>query len=145
MYNSPIELLITDIQNQIMKQQDEEIYQAVLHYVPNVDREELIRALQYDRNQYEKGYADGKRDALPKWIPVTERLPDVAITHKNRWEHSTESVHVLCACLQKSGKRMVKEGSCKVYASGTIYWMIPGTVDSVTHWMPLPEAPKEVE
>ena len=80
---------------------------------------------------------------VQKWIPVTERLPEVAIIHKSRWEQSTESVHVLCACKQKSGKRMVKEGSCKVYASGTIYWMIPGTVDSVTHWMPLPQPPKE--
>ena len=64
MYNSPIELLVTDIQNQIVKQQDEEIYQAVLHYVPNVDKEELLRALQYDRGQYEKGYSDGKADAM---------------------------------------------------------------------------------
>ena len=64
MYKSPIELLIDDINHQIVKQQDEEIYQAVLHYVPNVDKEELIRALQYDRDQYEKGYADGKADAM---------------------------------------------------------------------------------
>lgn len=84
--------------------------------------------------------ADGV--TIQKWIPVTERLPEVAIIHKSRWEQSTESVHVLCACKQKSGKRMVKEGCCKVFASGTIYWMIPGTVDSVTHWMPLPEPPK---
>ena len=77
-----------------------------------------------------------------KWISVKDRLPEVAITHNNRWEKSTESVHVLCYCKQNSGKRMVKEGSCKVYASGTIYWMIPGTIDSVTHWMPLPQPPK---
>lgn len=64
MYESPIEMLVTDIQHQIVKRQDEEIYQAVLHYIPNVDREELIRALQYDRGQYEKGYADGKADAM---------------------------------------------------------------------------------
>jgi rubrerythrin len=70
MYNSPIEILITDIQHQIVKQQDEEIYQAVLNYVPNVDKEELLRALQYDRDQYEKGYADGKNDAVVhgRWI-----------------------------------------------------------------------------
>ena len=60
MYKSPIKLLVTEIQHQIVKQQDEEIYKAVLNYVPNVDKEELIRALQYDRDQYEKGYADAK-------------------------------------------------------------------------------------
>jgi hypothetical protein len=63
MYKSPIELLVTNVYDQIQKEQDEHIYQAVLQYVPNVDRAELIRALQYDRNQYEKGYMDGKRDA----------------------------------------------------------------------------------
>lgn len=64
MYKSPIDLLVTDIQHQIEKQQDEEIYKAVLHYVPNVDKTELIRALQYDRGQYEKGYQDGEAAAM---------------------------------------------------------------------------------
>lgn len=70
MYKSPIELLVTDIQDQIVKQQDEEVYKAVLHYVPNVDKEELIRALRYDRQQYEKGYLDGKADAVVhgRWV-----------------------------------------------------------------------------
>ena len=30
----------------------------------SVDKDELIRALQYDRGQYEKGYEDGKRDSV---------------------------------------------------------------------------------
>ena len=64
MYKSPIELLITEVTNQIVTEQDEAIFKSVLNYVPNVDRTELIRALQYDRNQYEKGYADGKADAM---------------------------------------------------------------------------------
>lgn len=68
MYKSPIELLVTNIYDQIQKDQDEHIYQAVLQYVPNVDREELIRALQYDRNQYEKGYMDGKADAMAELV-----------------------------------------------------------------------------
>ena len=70
MYKSPIELLVSDIQNQIVKQQDEGIYKAFLHYVPIVDKEELIRALNYDRQQYQKGYLDGKTDAVAhgRWI-----------------------------------------------------------------------------
>ena len=63
MYKSPLELIFTDISHQIAKQIDTDCYQAVVQYVPNVDKGELIRALQYDRQQYEKGYADGKRDA----------------------------------------------------------------------------------
>ena len=100
----------------------------------------LAEAIEYVVAMLKNQDANGV--TVQKWIPVTERLPDVAITHNNRWEKSTESVHVLCCCKQKSGKRMVKEGSCKVYSDGTIYWAIPGTIDSVTHWMPLPEPPK---
>ena len=59
MYKSPIELIIADIQHQIAKEQDEEIYKAVVSYIPNVDKEELLRALKYDRDQYDKGYGDG--------------------------------------------------------------------------------------
>ena len=76
MYRSPIDMLITDIQHQIAQQQDEEVYKAVVSVGINVDKEELLRALRYDRDQYEKGFADGKADAL-RWIPVTERLPEM--------------------------------------------------------------------
>jgi hypothetical protein len=56
--------MISDIQHQIAKEQDEEIYKAVVHYIPNIDKGELIRALQYDRDQYNKGYADGRANAV---------------------------------------------------------------------------------
>ena len=58
MYKSPIEVLTRDIYHQIKKQEDEQIYEAVLNVGVSVDKDELIRALQYDRGQYEKGYAD---------------------------------------------------------------------------------------
>lgn len=72
MYESPIELYISDISQQIAKQQDEQIWQAVVRCVPNVDKEELIRALQYDRKQYEKGYADGKAAAMAELVLCKE-------------------------------------------------------------------------
>ena len=59
MYRSPIEIIYGQIQKQI----EGDIFRAVQSYDINVDKDELIRALQYDRNQYEKGYADGKADA----------------------------------------------------------------------------------
>lgn len=64
MYKSPIDMLISDIQHQIVQQEDEHIYQAVLHCIPNVDREELLRALKYDRDQYNKGHLDGYTEAM---------------------------------------------------------------------------------
>jgi hypothetical protein len=39
---------------------------------------------------------------------------------------------------------MVKEGYCEWYNDyPEPRWQIPGTIDEVTHWMPLPEPPKE--
>lgn len=58
MYKSPVEVLTTDIQYQIDKGLAEETFKAIVSVGINVDKEEMIRALQYDREQYEKGYAD---------------------------------------------------------------------------------------
>lgn len=86
----------------------------------------------------------GDRNAPSKWIPVTERMPEVVSTHKHRRYTSQKSIRVLCVCVQKSGKRMVKEGYCEWYLDyPEPRWRVPGTIDSVTHWMPHPELPKE--
>jgi hypothetical protein len=37
---------------------------AVYQYDIKIEKEELIRALNYDRNQYNQGYDDGRRDAI---------------------------------------------------------------------------------
>lgn len=85
-------------------------------------------------------------ETVQRWIPVTERLPEVASVHKHRRYTSRKSIRVLCVCVQKSGKRMVKEGYCDWYNDyPEPRWRVPGTIDSVTHWMPHPELPKEVE
>ena len=64
MYRSPIEI----IYGQMETQMEGDILRAVQNYGINVDKEELTRALQYDRNQYEKGYADGKADAMAELV-----------------------------------------------------------------------------
>ena len=133
MYKSPISIYETAMQT-IMEQRENAIFAKVQDaFDVQVDKEELIRALKYDRNQYEAGYRDGKADAAPKWIPVTERMPD-------------EYQIVLAAC--KSGKIFVGE---YVDLGWRTLWRIRTARDStkeitqiVTHWMPLPEAPKEV-
>ena len=59
MYESPIEIFM----KQIRMKQDEAVLQAVQDIGIEVHKDELIKALQYDRGQYEKGYADGQKDA----------------------------------------------------------------------------------
>ena len=92
----------------------------------------------------EQAYKNGVEAGKPKWIPVGERLPEAASTHKHRRYTSQKSARVLCVCLQKDGKRMAKEGHCEWYdGRPEPIWRIPGTIDSVTHWMPMPDLPEE--
>lgn len=82
-----------------------------------------------------------------EWISVEDRLPEVETTAKGWGDHKVQkSIRVLCACKQKSGKVLVKEGYYELWDySVKPYWRIPGSIDSVTHWMPLPTPPTEKE
>lgn len=55
MYKSPIEI----IYGQLQRQFDDDILRAVQEYGIKVEKEELIKALSYERNQYDNGYKDG--------------------------------------------------------------------------------------
>lgn len=55
-YESPINI----IYGQMQLQMENEVCSAVQKVGINVNKDELIKALAYDRCQYEKGYADGK-------------------------------------------------------------------------------------
>jgi hypothetical protein len=54
-YESPIQIAI----GQMRMEHDNNIYRAVQEYGVDVDKDELIKALRYDRGQYEKGYVNG--------------------------------------------------------------------------------------
>lgn len=79
---------------------------------------------------YKKGYEDGQ----PKWIPVTEMLPD---TQEYDWV--LVQITFMPGCL--FGVPIVAE-----LRDGTWYdaydETIEGQFEKVTHWMPLPEPPK---
>ena len=54
-YESPIKIVI----GQMRMEQENNIYRAIQEYGVDVDKDELVKALHYDRNQYEKGYVNG--------------------------------------------------------------------------------------
>ena len=54
-----IQRIIDETTSELIKREEEAIMQAVREVDISVDKEELIRALQYGRNQYEAGVIDG--------------------------------------------------------------------------------------
>lgn len=79
-YESPVTVQMVKIQEiaqQIEAQRENEITLKISEQIGvNVDKDELKRALAYDRDQYRRGYEDGWRARskdVPQWIPVTYR------------------------------------------------------------------------
>ncbi len=69
-YESPITLMTEKIANDLANKTEELIMECVQRVGVSVDKDELVRAMNYDRGQYEKGYKDGMSDAVKhgKWI-----------------------------------------------------------------------------
>jgi hypothetical protein len=63
MYESPIEIITTGVHLLV----EENVYKTVTKLGINVDKEGLLRALQYDREQYQKGYDDGCKKAIKEF------------------------------------------------------------------------------
>lgn len=85
----------------------------------------------------------GNGVTVQEWISVDDKLPEVVSIQKGYRSTVKKSIRVLCVCVQKSGKTMVKEGYCEWYNDyQEPIWKIPGTIDEVTHWQYLPQPPK---
>ena len=66
-YESPITLIRTQTDNfikEVNEKTDEVIFKAVVNVLPQVNKEELIKALEYDRGQYIKGYQDRDKEIV---------------------------------------------------------------------------------
>ena len=60
-YESPIKTYLSEIETEF----SDAVFRAVQRVGIDVDKEELIKALKYDRKQYEQGYHDGIMFHLP--------------------------------------------------------------------------------
>lgn len=86
-WESPLEMMISDMQMNL----DGEIYKAVQRVGITVDKDELIKALEYDRGQYEKGYADA--------MATIVRCKDCMFSHIKKTRYCT---YMICDLLNIS-------------------------------------------
>ena len=78
-------------------------------------------------SQLQQAYEAGLRDAVPEWISVEERLP---VLHNGYSED--------CLVITNFGNRLISR-----YDSYSKSWSLYQCEDHiVTHWKPLPAAPK---
>lgn len=68
-YRSPIQQFVSDISLKM----ENDVYTAVQNVGIYVDKDELIKALQYDREQYSKGYSNGYAQGYEDGIAETMR------------------------------------------------------------------------
>lgn len=116
-YQSPIEKIYGEIQSDIARQEEDALVATVTREVGyKVDKDELIKALKYDRHQYEKGYYEGLH--ANKWHPVTEEPPELDKEYL----------------------------TCNIYGSMDVcFWTKDGWTicslheDNVRYWQPLPD------
>ena len=112
MHESPIEMIV----GQMKTEMENDLIHTVQKVTYKVDKDELIKALDYDRKQYQKGYNDGLN--ANKWISVKERMPE------------------------EKGDYLVTfiDGTVYVnhYDANKINW----GWEKTTHWQPLPTPPE---
>ena len=69
-YESPIKMYIGQMVEQVEKAREDEIIHTIHEqYAIDVNKEELIKALNYDRDQYNKGFQAGYERARTNFSP----------------------------------------------------------------------------
>ena len=77
-WESPVSTYIQRVSTEIAEKTDAYILEQIHNIGVHVDKEELIKAISYDRNQYEKGYKRGYGDGYSKGIDdCFERLREI--------------------------------------------------------------------
>lgn len=71
-YKSPVEIKQYDVEKDIAKRVEDKIHEEIVQrFGVFIDKDELVKALSYDRGQYEKGWIDGFKEALENPKPRT--------------------------------------------------------------------------
>lgn len=86
MYEAPIQLAMTDLQSELNTDIENNVMLILKqHYNISVDKDELLRALDYHRFQYKKGYSDGQNDIFNELIEAKESGKTLSEFIEERW------------------------------------------------------------
>lgn len=131
-YESPIEMFTEQVSDYWSKKTDDLVMKAVMNVGVYVDKDELVKALAYDRDQYEKGFHDGIM--ANKWTLTTERLPELG-------------QEVIASCCDRAEETYVEKCVYADIFNGAKFWCDAGWIktETVIAWMPLPEPYEEEE
>ena len=108
MWESPINQILGEMQityeNECMK--------VVQSYGLDVNKEELTKALQYDRNQYDKGYKAGYENAIDEcYMKAKTMMEELSYKYRGRRNGKTHRVYCIQALefLRQVAKEMKGE------------------------------------
>lgn len=74
-WESPV-TIVQEISSQIARDTDDYIMSEIYKTGVTVNKEELIKAINYDRDQYNKGYRDGFRNAVKTECALADLLEE---------------------------------------------------------------------
>ena len=88
MYKPPIEIIMKEVRQKMDEDFENAVFKAVRKVGINVDKEELLKALIYDRGQYDKGYEDAMNEVKhpqPLKFEDYEEIVRIKEIESNEW------------------------------------------------------------
>lgn len=96
-YDSPFELVMSDITTQMARNIDEMCWQAVQRVGVNVNKDTLLLALEYDSARYREAFRRGEETGYKKRDEEIVRCKDC------QWWHQSETNEAYGDCGQANG------------------------------------------
>lgn len=93
--------------------------------------ESTRRMTKQEQEAYDLGFHEGKYSSPPKWISVEEMLPEAGVFVLLQYAKNAQNPTLHARNTMAVGR----------YEYGM--FLVEGCSVRVTHWMPLPEPPKE--
>lgn len=102
MYESPINAIVNEICSDLQKKEDEHIMKCVRNVGIDVNKKELVKALAYDRHQYDKGYNDGYIDGLNQISKDLRKVVEIVFSNKYPEYKEDELIELLKPYVKES-------------------------------------------